>query len=213
MGKEALVIKRDTLFNGREIEGFIPIEKRDFISIILDKKNHFYHARGETLENDSSLLQVIPYVWLVNKSEKKAFLYKRVKNLKKEPQDYKETRYLESYSGGVGGHIDRETEEGTKNPIEKAMMRELMEEVIIASYPSPRFIGYLNDKSDSLGSVHFGIVAIAETEENVKTRKSEGLGSGKFYSISEVDKVISEGKAENWTALSWPFVKNYLRGI
>ncbi len=210
MGKEALVVERKTLFRGNEFQGFLDFKERDIISIILS--NHSYHSRGDGLENNSSLKQIIPYVWIVNPEKREVFLYKRTPSKNSE---YREVRYLDMYSGGVGGHIDRDTEEGSKDPIEKAMMRELREEVIMQSYPKPKLLGYLNDDSNSLGSVHFGIVAVAETTNEVKAEKSEGLNSGAFYTIKELDKIFSDknNEIENWTKISWPFVKSYLESL
>ena len=212
MSKEALVIKRDVLFGSNEFQGFVPISERDLSQIILDKKNHFYHSRGEDLEKNESLQQVIPYVWIVNPDLKRVFLYKRELNQSKEEGEFKETRYLNKFSGGVGGHIDRDTEEGTDNPIENAMMRELQEEVEMGEYNLPRIVGYINDDSDSIGKVHFGVVAIAHTNGDVSSKSSEGLSPGGFYSVEEVDFIFSssENEVENWTKMSWPFVKEYL---
>ena len=47
MGKEALVIERSILLSDEDFQGFLSIEKKDLVSIITNKKNHFYHPRGE----------------------------------------------------------------------------------------------------------------------------------------------------------------------
>lgn len=212
MGKEALVVKREVLFGHKYFQGFIDRKEHDFISTI--NSNFSYHPRGEVLEMNPELQQIIPYVWILNPQRKQAFLYKRVIN-GNDSKEFKETRYLNKYSGGVGGHIDRDTEEGSSNPIEHAMMRELREEVVISSYPKPEIVGFLNDEGDSLGRVHFGLVAIAKTTHEVKTREGEGLAEGKFYSIHEIDHLFKdpENQIEGWTKLSWPFVKNYLERL
>lgn len=214
MGKEALVIERKILFTEGEFQGFLPLEKMDFISIILDKSNYFYHSRGDDLENNRALKQIIPYVWIVNPETKNVFLYKRSLSDKKKGE-YNEIRYLNKYSGGVGGHIDKDTEENANNPIMEAMMRELKEEVIMDHYPKPEIIGCTNDDSDSLGTVHFGIVAVVKTNKDVKAQKSEGLSSGAFYSIKRLEEIFTNPKnnIENWTRISWPFVKAYLEKI
>ena len=94
-------------------------------------------------------------------------------------------------------------------------MRELKEEVIMENYPEPQLLGYINDDSDSLGRVHFGIVAIAKTYERVKSQKSEGLDFGSFYSINEIEEIFkdSNNEVENWTRISWPFVRDYLQKL
>lgn len=205
MAKEALIVKRDFLFKDKYFEGFLPVNEYDFIPIILE--NFEYHLRGEELENNSALQQIIPYVWIIKPKEKRVFAYKRASG----KQNYQETRLMNKVSCGVGGHIDREDSD---DPIQRAMMRELMEEVSIVKYPQPKVIGYLNDDSDSVGKVHFGVVAIAETTEDVKKKDNE-MVHGQFYSIEKLEAILSNPKndVEKWTRFSWPFVKDYLNKI
>ncbi len=202
MGKEALIVKRDILFKEKYFHGFLTADDYEFIPIILD--NYEYHFRGDGLENNSALQQIIPYVWIINPREKKVFVYKRASG----KQNYNETRLMNKVSCGIGGHIDRED---SANPIENAMIRELMEEIKMENYPKPKIIGYLNDDSDSVGKVHFGIVAIAETFEDVKKGDKE-MAEGKFYNVEEFEKILNDSKneIESWTRLSWPFIRDYL---
>ncbi len=208
MGKEALIIRRDLLFRENYFQGFLSSEKYDFISLILEYFE--YHSRGDELENNSDLQQIIPYVWIVNLKEKKVFAYKRASG----KENYKETRLMNKWSCGVGGHIDKEDLVEAEDVIIRAMMRELQEEVLMISYSEPKIIGYLNDDSDSVGKVHFGVVAIAETNEEVDKGDKE-MAEGRFFSIDELEKLFSDSNVdvEKWTRISWPFVKDYLNRI
>jgi predicted NUDIX family phosphoesterase len=201
MGDDILVVKRDTLLGGDNFEGFCGIESVNFLQRILDR--YEYKSRNEDLENDENHQQIIPYVWIVNKAEKKVFFYVR-------SVEGDEGRLHNRYSGGVGGHIDKKTEESEIDPVASAMMRELKEEVEMDEYPMPKYVGFINDDSDPVGRVHFGIVAIAQTDKEVKP--AEGMSSGRFYQVSEIDALISnpENKFDNWTKISWSFVKEYL---
>ncbi len=205
MVREILVVPRSTLFKDGDFQGIVPIEKNDFTKIIL--LNYDYKERNEELENNSNFQQIIPYVWIINPKEKKVFLYKRGMS----KGEYKERRYLNNYSGGIGGHIDKDTEEKSNNPINDAMIRELHEEVFIHNYPEPKIVGFINDDSDSLGKVHFGILAIAKTEEEIKLAE-KGLKEGRFYTVDETNKILSnkDNKIESWTKLSWPFIRKCL---
>jgi len=205
MVEETLVVKRNILFKDKYFEGFLHVNEHDFIPTIL--KNFEYHLKGNELENKSALQQIIPYVWIVNPKEKKVFAYKRAS----EKQNYSETRLMNKWSCGIGGHIDRGDSD---DPVQNAMMRELMEEVSMVKYPKPKVVGYLNDDSDSVGKVHFGVVAIAETIEDVKKGDNE-MVHGQFYSIKELEDILSnpENDVEKWTKFSWPFVKDYLNKI
>ena len=213
MRKEALVVPRELLFKEKYFQGFLAAEDHNFITSVL--RYHSYYPRGSALESNESLQHIIPYVWIVNSDTKKVFLYKRVLNQNKKEGEYREVRYLNKYSGGVGGHSDRDTDERSFDPIQSAMIRELREEVVMNEYPQPFIVGYLNDDTDSLGKVHFGIVAIAETNELVNCRDAEGLASGDFYSIEEVDSLLAhpENQFETWTPLSWPKVKEHLQQL
>ena len=197
-----LVVKRDDLFKDHHFEGFLELEKKDYINFILN--NHYYEERSDDLENNPKHIQIIPYVWIVNPQTKKAFIYKRSLG-----KDYQETRHVNRYSGGVGGHID--LVENIKNPILHSMDRELKEELTMNNYPEAKFIGYINDDSDIYNKVHFGIIAIAETLEQVEPT-DDGIESGSFYSIEEIENLFSDpdSEVENWTQHSWPCVKEYL---
>jgi len=202
--KEALVVKRDNLFRTKYFQGFLPVHEHDYMGIILQE--HEYHPRGNLLENNENLQQIIPYVWIVNTRDKKIFAYRRAAD-----RNYTEVRLRNKWSCGLGGHIERQD---SIDPIRHAMMRELMEEVKMEDYPEPRIIGYLKDDNGDVEKVHFGVVAIAETFGNVEKGDDE-MTEGRFMSISEIEDLFahSENQIEKWTSLSWPFVKNYLLSL
>lgn len=201
MGDEILVIRRDVLFKDGDFEGFLPVEEKDFMKLILE--NEEYLVRTEELENDSTYQQPIPYVWIVNKKNKTVFIYQR-------DVTGNEGRLYNLLSGGVGGHVDKkELVSGAGNPIMQAMMREMEEETAMNNYPTPKIIGFLN-LNHEVHAVHLGVVALAETEEDVKP--VEDMKHGKFYSVDEVDTMFSseDSKVEEWTKVSWPVVKERL---
>jgi predicted NUDIX family phosphoesterase len=204
MSKEALVIERNILFKDETFQGFLPQTQRNLIPTILS--NFKFHPRGEELETNKELQQIIPYVWILNPKTKQVFAYRRAPN-----ENYTEKRLRNKWSCGVGGHIDKEDSE---DPIANAMMRELQEEIKIAEYPTPKIVGYLNDDKDSVGLVHFGVVAIAETPHNAE-KGDEEMAEGRMFSIPELEALFAnpENDIEAWTQLSWPFVKSYLESL
>lgn len=205
-----LVVDREKLFEGDEFEGFISSDKRDLTSVIL--QNHFYHERGDELESNREIQQIIPYVWFVNPEKKQVFLYRRVANKSDiEAGTYVEERYLGDYSGGIGGHADEI--QGAIDPIFSTIERELEEEIDTDVYPVPRVVGYINDDSNEFNSVHFGIVALAETTREIRPKDKQGMANARWYGIEEADEIIKSGRAENWTEHSWPFVKEYLQNL
>jgi predicted NUDIX family phosphoesterase len=201
MVREALAVKRDDLFADKYFEGFLPHDEHDFISVILDK--HDYHERGDALETNEALQQIIPYVWIVNPETKQVFVYKRAAD-----ENYTEKRLRDKISCGVGGHIEREDSE---DPINGAMVRELMEEVRMENYPEPKIVGYVNDDQGDVEKVHFGIVAIAETNEGVEKGDDE-MVEGKFHTVEEFNELLKDESLQfdPWTKISWDFVREYL---
>ena len=206
MAREILVVRRDILFGNKSFQGFLEFGKNDYINIIL---NNYEYIDRDLAEGNPKLQQPIPYVWIVNPKTKMIFAYRRAAD-----KNYRDQRLRNKWSCGVGGHIDRDTEENSKNPIIKAMMRELKEEVVMINYPTPKIIGYINDDSDSVGRDHFGIVAIAETNNDVRKGDDE-MAHGRFYSLSELERIFNDSNndIETWTRISWPFVKDYLNKI
>src|SRR3989344_6056486 len=205
--REILVVPTSKIFKQFSFKGFLNFKERDFVSLILE--NYEYSERNDSLENNPDYKQIVTYVWLVNKENKKVFLYQREKG----SGSYKEKRLLNKWSGGIGGHIDKETEENEKNPIEAAMNRELREEIQMDIYPKPFYFGYLYEEQSMIEKVHFGVVGIAET--NLEAKPADGMKQGEFYSVDEADEMMKnpENDFENWTKMSWPFVRDYINSL
>lgn len=205
IGDDIFIVRRGNLFGEKGVfQGFVTREQRDFVSDIL--RHGEYLTRTHELEKDAEVQQVIPYVWLVNPQTKKAFLYKRAGT-------GNEARLHQKFSGGVGGHVDKKSVREGENPIESAMMRELEEETVMKNYPSPKIVGFIKDDSEEVGKVHFGVVAVGETTENVVP--AEDMAEGSFYSISEIDSFFGnlENNVEGWTRISWPFIREYISNL
>ena len=115
--REILVVKRNALFPDKAFQGFSSIKEQDFMSLILGA--HEYIER-DNAEKNPEWKQPIPYVWIINSKTNKVFVYKRANS-----ESYKEARLRDKWSCGIGGHIDRITDEKEENPIIAAMMREL----------------------------------------------------------------------------------------
>ena len=108
--------------------------------------------------------------------------------------------------------MDEEEHDG--DPIVHAMNRELKEELIMNEYPDAKFIGYINDDSDMYNKVHFAVVGLAETHEDVQPTE-DGIKSGSFYSIEEIEQLFEDpnSEVETWTKLSWPHVKKHIQNL
>ena len=205
MVREILVVPYDKIFREKFFLGFSPLNEKDYMKDILE--NFEYKERNDSLENDSSFQQIISYVWLINRKIGKVFLYQRAISA----GDYKEMRHVSKISGGVGGHIDFDSEGKMENPVFGAMIRELKEEVIMKEYPTPEIIGYIHDEADMYNKVHTGVVGVVFTNEE-KVIPADGMKSGEFYSVEEVESILADSgnQIENWTKISWPFVRDLI---
>lgn len=172
MGEQILVISAETLAaNGiagsSGTTGYFGQSHE--IDKLLQPENLSFRDR-DTLEDDPSWKQIIPYVVLVGSGCcDPVFVYRRGKA-------GAEGRLHGKLSIGLGGHVnitDREpprclplgTTINRPNPIIHAVMRELMEEVeIISTYRTSLPVGLLYDPSTPVGSVHLGVVYITQLE-------------------------------------------------
>jgi predicted NUDIX family phosphoesterase len=135
-------------------------------------ENHRFIDR-ESAEQDYGRKQVIPYVIITHGDD---FL------LLKRTSRQAEKRLHNKYSLGVGGHINPAETASEENIILGGLYRELSEEISITDADSPRFIGVINDDSNSVSRVHLGLLYEIET-------RSPG------FKVLESDKMTAQ-----WTA-------------
>lgn len=184
-------VERKDLFKDGSFQGFKRREKADFQEIILD--NYKYVKRGEA-EKDESLKQPIGYSVLVDE-DGRIFAYQRA--LKDD--QYTEKRLQGKWSWGVGGHVDKVDDE-SKNPIKESVRRELDEEIFLdGEIESAEVLGYINDDSDSVGRVHFGVLYMIKVKGSVEAGDGEITNEG-FRTIDELKEIIGD---ENFTVEEW----------
>src|SRR5271170_7153842 len=137
------------LFQGlnRDVEHYLPR--------LLDPR-HFTFLPRSRAEDDPSFKQLIPYV--VMKHGGQVFHYKR-------GQGAGEKRLRALRSIGIGGHINPIDHATGEHPYRQGMLRELAEEVILATAYHETCLGFINDDSTPVGQVHLGIVHLFELEE------------------------------------------------
>ncbi len=196
-----MVVRNDLLFRDGYFEGFRGPEEVDFQRRILE--NFLYMKRGEA-EEDERYKQPIGYAVLRDKSTGKIFAYRRAS--KKE--DYNERRLRGKWSWGVGGHVDKPDEKGL-NPIKGSVLRELEEEIIIeGKVEDIRPIGYINDDSNSVGRVHFGILYLVDFSGKVFPADAE-IEKGEMRTIKELSEMSDSEKCEveDWSKISLQALK------
>lgn len=159
-------------------------------------------------EHDYDTKQLIVYV-LINHGE--TFLsYQRTPKTT-------ETRLKALYSIGIGGHVNvddriQPTLFGTKEAAWKdfvlqAVRREVSEEVQLegANAQDPRLIGFVNDDSNDVGKVHFGVVFVVKlAKPSVALRGERGIGKLSFRTLSEL--ISMRDTMETWSQLLVDFL-------
>jgi predicted NUDIX family phosphoesterase len=142
-------------------------------------------------EKDFSLKQLIPYVLIA--SDGKILFYVRGKGSG-------ESRLRLKGSVGIGGHINsrdedlfQEQENRLRAVYNAAVDREVREELKIEGVRAKRIVGVINDDSNEVGKVHFGVVHLWELEgggawkaEKAVTRL-EFLAPGEILSLPDVE--------------------------
>lgn len=177
-----------------EFEGFkLYDHENDGVKLnkLLFSDKLFYMDRDEA-EKDPNFKQLIPYMVIYSKD--KVFCYKRTKKSG-------EKRLHDLYSLGIGGHINpSDSNECPEKRFENGMFRELSEEVDIKPPYSNMFYGFINDNSNDVGKVHFGVCMIIQVQSTESVKLIDPvLKSGEFEEIHVVKK--NSDLFENWSKL------------
>jgi predicted NUDIX family phosphoesterase len=193
-----LVVERDLLFGNDCFQGFKACAGIDYEGRILT--NLKIMRRGDA-ENDPTHKQPIGYTIVANPSIGKVFAYQRsVKD-----KEYGEKRLQGKWSWGFGGHIEA-SERYNENPISDSMFREVTQEEleIIGNIQKPKVIGYINDESNSVGTVHFGILYLIETDAQKVNPKDPEIARVELMSVGELEKLCSTPsvEVENWSRIA-----------
>jgi predicted NUDIX family phosphoesterase len=167
----------------------LSFELDKYLDIILNPKNHTFLKRKDA-ESNPSYKQLIPYALLQFKDT--IFVYRRGKLLA-------EKRLHGNYSLGVGGHISVTDPGLFGTTYEDGLKREINEEITIESLYTQRVVALLNDDSNDVGKVHFGIVHVLALEKPLVKPREKSINETRFLSMSELQKDID--KFENWSKI------------
>ncbi|PIU76096.1 hypothetical protein COS75_00800 [Candidatus Pacearchaeota archaeon CG06_land_8_20_14_3_00_35_12] len=208
--KIIMVVEKNVLFGKDYFNGFRPQNGVDFKSRIL--KNFQYDKRGN-VENNPGYKQPIGYCLIVNPRLKKVFAYQRASQDSK----YSEKRLQGKWSWGVGGHIEKIDE--AANPIHTSVLRELKEEVpreiLFKAIGGPRILGYINDDSEPVGRVHFGVLYVLKTNSEKIVPNDPAIARCEFRTIKELEKICSspEVAVEGWSKIVLEPLKEYMTAL
>jgi len=151
------------------------------------------HGRFEprdAMEEDPSFKQVIPY--LVLRDGPRWFLMRRTRA-------GADARLHDRWSIGIGGHLNPGDGDLGNGDLAGGLRREWSEELVAAFVPDFRPVGLLNDDETGVGSVHLGIVYVADAQGRpVAIRETDKL-TGAFASTADVAAVVDG--MESWSEL------------
>ncbi len=169
--------------------------------------NLIIYPRSEA-EYNKSLKQLVVYV--IIKLNNSYLYYRRTSSTS-------EKRLLQKYSIGVGGHVNSRDFEQTEltginldsthyhkseSLLNQAIWREINEEITINSkiIQYPKLLCFINDDSDEVGKVHFGVVwEIMIANSDLAIKRKEGIGKMGFKTVEELKRdAIS---FENWSKM------------
>jgi len=225
--EQILVVERDKLLGGKTLlYGF---HNQNLEELIENIYRFGYFVDRPDAENNPSLKQIIPYLLISHKGDTanplepvrpdvtsgrsggrpkgraggyKLFLVQRLAT-------QTEKRLHNKYSIGIGGHINPVKDKSAiKDIIKSGLERELHEELEVSTPYQYKLIGYLNDDTNSVGQVHFGLVfQVMVNDENGVEVAEKDLMVGKFVNIKEIEKHFS--LLESWSQIVYKdFVKS-----
>jgi len=195
------VVRRSDLFDGQAApHGFVPAgEAPDWRRRFLERG--FFVERA-VAEEEPAWKQVIPYNVVIH--EDRVVLLRRGGRIQ-------EARLRARLSIGVGGHVnppDADGAGGRPALLDVASAREVREEIVTRGSHRVETLGYVNDDSNAVGSVHFGVVhAVRLDHPEVRVREADNLEGG-LVAWEALRERFQEDRAqfETWSALlleSW----------
>ncbi len=189
------VVKRGDLFERRFPHGLEVLDDAGMADVLARIRSRGFFVERRHAETDATMKQVIPYCVVARGGD--VFLTRRTNK-------GGDARLFGKRSIGVGGHV---------NPVDgaavvgadvlgPALRREVEEELAIDGPWTVRAVGFLNDDSTDVGSVHFGLVHVVRVEGDVRVRETDNLVGG-FTSAAELARLCRDERAtfETWSAL------------
>jgi predicted NUDIX family phosphoesterase len=186
--EHVLVFETKLLEQSGKFQG-LSFELDRYLSVLLNPKNHLFIKRKEA-EKNPYYKQLIPYAMLHN--DGKVFIYRRGKLLG-------EKRLMGNFSLGVGGHIGVTDPTLFGTTYEDGLKREISEEVYIETAYTQKVAALLNDDSNEVGKVHFGIVHSLALEKPLVRPKEKSINETGFAAPDELYKDIE--KFESWSQI------------
>ena len=196
MDDEYVMVFPTSLLEGIGTFQGINYNAKKYLDII--NKNYTFKLRSK-VEKDNTFKQLIPYTILVYQNT--VFSYRRGKLLS-------EDRLLGKYSIGIGGHISVQDQNLFKTTYYEGMEREVNEEIYLKSNYIEKLVAVLNDDSNDVGKVHFGLVHKFILESPNVRKKEKSINEPTFLTIENLKQ--NYNKYENWSQICIDEIHKFL---
>ena len=160
-----------------------------YLGEITAEANTCYRPRGLT-ETDPSFKQLIPY--MIFRHADTVFRYVRGKG-------QGEKRLHAKMSIGIGGHIASHDASTAAQAYQEGLRRELDEEVIVESDYEATCVGLINDDSNAVGQVHFGVVYIHDLDRPLVRPREKDITETQFVPIVDLPNDLDQ--YETWSQI------------
>jgi len=180
-------------FNG------VSFEAGRYLQAILNPDNYEFMNRSRA-ETDPAFKQLIPYVIITHDGS--VFSYRRGKLMG-------EKRLHGNRSIGFGGHISVDDPGLFGTTYDEGMKRELHEEVALSGEYTERRVALINDDSNEVGSVHFGVVHVVELSESSIRPREKSINEAHF--VTNDDLITHIDEYETWSQICIRNLESLLR--
>lgn len=194
--EKVMVFDSSIIKNKYSFQGVVSGESVEKISGEIFKPQNLSYMDRDIAEKNFNYKQIIPYC-IFTKGEL-VFVYERSKS-------GSETRLHNLLSIGVGGHINP-CDGNNVEAVNSACKREIMEEVSFLTEEQITPIALINDDSDEVNSVHFGVVYhIKLRDDSIFIPVDKALANGTFKTFDEL--LLDESRIEKWSKLVISVIK------
>jgi predicted NUDIX family phosphoesterase len=188
MVEQVLVLPRDRVPGGCDFTGIREADAAALLDLGRAVSEHGRFLDRPTAEESPEWKQLIPYVVVRDGGD--VFLMERT-DAGGDPRLHRKATI------GVGGHINPVDEGG--DPLTDGLVREWAEELVADWEPRFELVGFLNDDSNPVGSVHLGVVFTVEADGRPVTVRETHKLTGRFASPAEV--MAAWDRMETWSQL------------
>ncbi|MCS7304790.1 MAG: phosphoesterase [Thermoguttaceae bacterium] len=194
VSERVLVVATQRFHELGYFQGFTAQVER-YVPALLDPEYLTYRLRTD-VEQDPNWKQLIPYViFLYRDPSCGPMLFQYLRGV-----GQGEGRLHHKRSIGIGGHISAtDAANGSSDPFDEGMRREIEEEVIICSPYRLQCVGLINDDLTEVGRVHLGLVYLADLHQPAVQPREKDICQSGFLPLSELFQHFAE--FETWSQL------------